>query len=581
MLKDQQGIVHILALLILLGGIIGGVYLTTNGNPLKLFSKATNPPIVFKSSTGAALPTNAEGVPQTTSATIKIELTSTLGPPTTSYPTPYYGTPAVQGVTTASYSTPTYYTPASVSNPITVGTVSYRIAENPTELAGKPAIPYTAHPTVIDYTFQDPSLGEKFIWVEFKSSTVEGNTDTRTAQINLIAPSASVSVSPSTITGGDTITVSWSGVTNPTVKDWITLYSKESGAGHLNYIYTSSCGLSRGTTAKASDSCSFTLPTPLIFNSYELRLLTNDSNTVIATSPTLTNTNPAVPTSPNPATITVNPTTARPGDSVKVTWSGVTTPTTTDWIALYSKTSGSRIGYIYARTCSSNQDGAVSATYASSYCNFTLPANLALGQYYFKLLAENTGVEIKKSAEIEVANFKRVFITSTNYNGNLGGLSGADAKCQAAANDPDKNTATNDGLGGIWKAWLSDSTTSPTSTSRMIHFDGPYKRLDGLTIADDWSELILNLPVTNQIQYPILKTELGGNGVYAWTNTKADGTIYSNSSYATTSCNDWSSSTNSSSLRGVIGSATATNSTWTQYLAIRCDLVKSLYCFEQ
>ena len=41
-------------------------------------------------------------------------------------------------------------------------------------------------------------------------------------------------------------------------------------------------------------------------------------------------------------------------------------------------------------------------------------------------------------------------MTSSSWNGNLGGLSGADAKCQQAAN------AT--GLGGTWVAWLSDST---------------------------------------------------------------------------------------------------------------------------
>lgn len=41
MLKDQQGIVHILALLILLGGIIGGVSLVTAG-PLKFFPKASS-----------------------------------------------------------------------------------------------------------------------------------------------------------------------------------------------------------------------------------------------------------------------------------------------------------------------------------------------------------------------------------------------------------------------------------------------------------------------------------------------------------------------------------------------------------
>jgi len=44
----------------------------------------------------------------------------------------------------------------------------------------------------------------------------------------------------------------------------------------------------------------------------------------------------------------------------------------------------------------------------------------------------------------------RVFVTSSSWNGNLGGLSGAGAKCQQAADAA--------GLGGTWVAWLSDST---------------------------------------------------------------------------------------------------------------------------
>lgn len=40
----ERGIIHILGLLILLGGIIGGVYLVTAG-PLKLFPRATSGPI--------------------------------------------------------------------------------------------------------------------------------------------------------------------------------------------------------------------------------------------------------------------------------------------------------------------------------------------------------------------------------------------------------------------------------------------------------------------------------------------------------------------------------------------------------
>lgn len=42
---------------------------------------------------------------------------------------------------------------------------------------------------------------------------------------------------------------------------------------------------------------------------------------------------------------------------------------------------------------------------------------------------------------------KAVFMTRTEYNGNLGGLDGADERCQSAAAD----------VPGAWIAWLSTS----------------------------------------------------------------------------------------------------------------------------
>jgi Protein of unknown function (DUF1554) len=62
-----------------------------------------------------------------------------------------------------------------------------------------------------------------------------------------------------------------------------------------------------------------------------------------------------------------------------------------------------------------------------------------------------------------------VFVTSQGFNGNLGGLAGADTKCQALA-----DTA---GLGGTYKAWLSDSTTD--ARNRLTQATVPYRLVDG------------------------------------------------------------------------------------------------------
>ena len=46
--------------------------------------------------------------------------------------------------------------------------------------------------------------------------------------------------------------------------------------------------------------------------------------------------------------------------------------------------------------------------------------------------------------------YYRVFVTNQTWNGDLGGLQGADNKCQQAAFDR--------GLGGAWRAWVSTPT---------------------------------------------------------------------------------------------------------------------------
>ena len=71
---------------------------------------------------------------------------------------------------------------------------------------------------------------------------------------------------------------------------------------------------------------------------------------------------------------------------------------------------------------------------------------------------------------------KRVFVTSSTFDGNLGGLAGADVKCQGAA--------TTAGLPGTFRAWLSDSTTS--ASARLTHSALPYALVNDVQVADDF-----------------------------------------------------------------------------------------------
>lgn len=161
---------------------------------------------------------------------------------------------------------------------------------------------------------------------------------------------------------------------------------------------------------------------------------------------------------------------------------------------------------------------------------------------------------------------KKVFVTSQRYTGELGGLFGADAICQTLA---DNATPV---LTGTYKAWLSDGTTS--ATSRLTHHPGPYVRVDGVRIADNWDDL-----TDGALQNPIEITENGETPLLyfiVWTNTKIDGTVFSSLDH----CSDWT--TSSDSYWAAYGYFLETDSAWTTFASGgACSWVMRLYCFEQ
>jgi len=77
---------------------------------------------------------------------------------------------------------------------------------------------------------------------------------------------------------------------------------------------------------------------------------------------------------------------------------------------------------------------------------------------------------------------KIAFVTSTLYTGNLGGLAGADQKCNERAKAGSQP--------GTYKAWLSDDTQSPST--RFSLQGGPIRLADGSELAKNWAELLAN-----------------------------------------------------------------------------------------
>jgi cysteine-rich repeat protein len=165
---------------------------------------------------------------------------------------------------------------------------------------------------------------------------------------------------------------------------------------------------------------------------------------------------------------------------------------------------------------------------------------------------------------------KRVFVSSMMYDGNLGGLMGADAKCQALAD------AAN--LAGTYMAWISTDQGSPST--RFTHSNTAYTLVDGTTqIAANWNALI-----DGNLDAPINKTETGGvppvgntscaGGGFTtvWSATSTNGTLSGNS------CTNFTSTQGG----GLWGQAGQTNSSWTSWCSGGiCTWTSPIYCFQQ
>jgi hypothetical protein len=140
----------------------------------------------------------------------------------------------------------------------------------------------------------------------------------------------------------------------------------------------------------------------------------------------------------------------------------------------------------------------------------------------------------------------------------MGGLAGADARCQALANAAS--------LPGVYKAWLSDSQASPLT--RFTHSTLPYIRVDGTQIAADWASLISS-PHSGGISADECGNYLPTISI--WTGTNDDGS-------AGNTCNDWT--TNSPAFIGTFGGSTYSSS-WSNTGTHPCDVGTNMYCFEQ
>lgn len=164
-----------------------------------------------------------------------------------------------------------------------------------------------------------------------------------------------------------------------------------------------------------------------------------------------------------------------------------------------------------------------------------------------------------------------IFVSNEDWDGNLGGVSGANQKCQQAAN------AAN--LPGIFRAWIAtmegNEEKSPAQDWTELHdFIGNFIRKDGKVVAEGWDGL-----VSGSLAVPIIYGEDGvDHGIEkVWTNVKPTGEL-ADIDNESASCSAWSMSTSRSGNVGYPGVSTAL---WTNTVTpSACNVENHLYCVQ-
>ncbi len=165
-------------------------------------------------------------------------------------------------------------------------------------------------------------------------------------------------------------------------------------------------------------------------------------------------------------------------------------------------------------------------------------------------------------------NQRTVFITSATFNSNLGGLMGADAKCQAEAEGPASVVPS-----GTYMAWLSDGIDSPdTRFTRSSH---PYILPNGKKIAEDYIDL-----TDGSILRSINLDPAGQSVGYQefWTGTNADGTADRDDDYM--GCGGWAVDPVSDTW-AIVGHSGKKSSVWSHGNEMPCRRTLKLACFQQ
>ena len=161
-----------------------------------------------------------------------------------------------------------------------------------------------------------------------------------------------------------------------------------------------------------------------------------------------------------------------------------------------------------------------------------------------------------------------VFVTDKAWTGKeLGGVIGADQKCDAAAK------AIVELKGREFRAWLSKDNVD-TALLRIGEAFLPYVRRDGMLVADDSGQFMLGsikapINVTETLNTPVF-SDCGSGKNMVWTGTEMNGGASGDT------CSVWSMA----GVNGRVGNLSSMGAEWTACTSLPCDTLARLYCFQ-
>ncbi|MDD3021467.1 MAG: hypothetical protein PHX61_10910, partial [Alphaproteobacteria bacterium] len=201
----------------------------------------------------------------------------------------------------------------------------------------------------------------------------------------------------------------------------------------------------------------------------------------------------------------------------------------------------------------------------NSFNKMTITAG-TMTSYWRVWTGDTTGTKIK-----------RVFVRNAANNGDMGGVVGADTRCQSSA--------TTAGLGGTWKAILSETSENSWAVNRVGYDWSELQLVDGTTVIYAPS---LWETATQSLLNPINRNENGSllTARRVWSATKDDGKPVNTSATSNLHCQNWSSSAYSNQGgQKVLGYSGTTGASWIygsfQDYSCYDNTNYSLFCIEQ